>query len=76
MILILFIKKFQVVISGIAGRFPNSANITEFASNLYNKVDMVDDARKYDTWFITSKKNLKIFWAKYFICWLILRIFV
>lgn len=34
----------EIVISGISGRFPNSANVAEFASNLYNKVDMVDDA--------------------------------
>lgn len=33
----------EVVISGISGRFPNSANIAEFAYNLYNKIDMVDD---------------------------------
>lgn len=34
----------EIVISGISGRFPNSANVAEFANNLYNKVDMVDDA--------------------------------
>jgi fatty acid synthase len=34
----------EVVISGISGRFPNSANVAEFAHNLWNKVDMVDDA--------------------------------
>lgn len=33
----------EIVISGIAGRFPNSANVAEFAQNLYNKVDLVDD---------------------------------
>lgn len=33
----------EIVISGVAGRFPNSDNVAEFASNLYNKVDMVDD---------------------------------
>lgn len=33
----------EIVISGISGRFPNSDNISEFAYNLYNKVDMVDD---------------------------------
>jgi fatty acid synthase, animal type len=33
----------EIVISGISGRFPNSDNLTEFAFNLYNKVDMVDD---------------------------------
>lgn len=33
----------DVVISGIAGRFPNSDNVREFSYNLYNKVDMIDD---------------------------------
>jgi fatty acid synthase len=33
----------EIVISGISGRFPNSNNVADFASNLYNKVDMVDD---------------------------------
>lgn len=33
----------EIVISGISGRFPNSANMQEFANNLYNKIDMVDD---------------------------------
>jgi fatty acid synthase len=34
----------EVVISGISGRFPSSANVAEFAHNLYNKIDMVDDS--------------------------------
>jgi len=33
----------DVVISGISGRFPNSNNLHDFAANLYNKIDMVDD---------------------------------
>lgn len=33
----------EIVISGMSGRFPNSANIAEFSYNLYNKVDMVDE---------------------------------
>lgn len=28
----------EIVVSGISGRFPNSANIAEFSDNLYNKV--------------------------------------
>lgn len=32
-----------IVISGIAGRFPQSDNVREFAHNLYNKIDMVGD---------------------------------
>jgi fatty acid synthase len=34
----------EIVISGIAGRFPKSDNVAEFADNLYNKIDMVDDS--------------------------------
>lgn len=33
----------EIVISGIAGRFPNSNNMSEFSYNLYNKIDMVDE---------------------------------
>jgi fatty acid synthase, animal type len=33
----------EIVISGISGRFPSSRNMHDFAHNLYNKVDMVDD---------------------------------
>lgn len=33
----------DIVISGIAGRFPSSSNVLEFESNLFNKVDMIDD---------------------------------
>uniref|UniRef100_A0A182XBL3 Fatty acid synthase n=1 Tax=Anopheles quadriannulatus TaxID=34691 RepID=A0A182XBL3_ANOQN len=33
----------EIVISGIAGRFPNSDNVKEYGYNLFNKIDMVDD---------------------------------
>ena len=33
----------EIVISGVSGRFPNSNNMHDFAHNLYNKIDMVDD---------------------------------
>jgi fatty acid synthase len=33
----------QIVISGISGRFPKSANLHEFQHNLYNGVEMIDD---------------------------------
>lgn len=37
-----------IVISGIAGRYPNSNNVADFAHNLYNQVDMVDnDERRW-----------------------------
>lgn len=33
----------DIVISGMAGRFPSSRNVLEFESNLFKKVDMIDD---------------------------------
>ena len=33
----------EIVVSGIAGRFPNANSVADFAHNLYNKIDMVDD---------------------------------
>lgn len=35
---------FEIVVTGLAGRFPNSANVSELAHHLYNKIDMVDEA--------------------------------
>ncbi|KAG4070516.1 hypothetical protein HA402_012306, partial [Bradysia odoriphaga] len=34
----------DIVVTGISGKFPNSKNVAEFERNLYNKIDMVDDA--------------------------------
>jgi len=31
----------EIVISGIAGRFPNSDNMIQLRENLFNKVDLV-----------------------------------
>jgi fatty acid synthase len=39
----MFVGREEICISGISGRFPNSRNMSEFAYNLYNGVDMVDD---------------------------------
>jgi hypothetical protein len=39
-------KADDVVISGMAGRFPESENIYKFKENLYNKVDMVTEENK------------------------------
>lgn len=33
----------RIMISGVAGKFPNSDNVNEFAKNLYNKVDLTDE---------------------------------
>ncbi|KAK0159820.1 hypothetical protein PV327_010892 [Microctonus hyperodae] len=39
----------EIVISGIAGRFPDSDNIRHLQENLFNKVDLVtDDNRRWD----------------------------
>ncbi|XP_066594557.1 fatty acid synthase [Prorops nasuta] len=38
----------EVVISGIAGRFPDSDNVNHLKENLYNKVDLIsDDGRRW-----------------------------
>lgn len=38
----------EIVISGIAGRFPESDNMQHFQENLFNKVDLVtDDDRRW-----------------------------
>ena len=39
----------EVVVSGIAGAFPDSKNVTHFQDNLFNKFDMVnDDTRRWE----------------------------
>lgn len=39
----------EVVISGIAGRYPDSLNVKHFQENLFNKVDLVtEDNCRYD----------------------------
>lgn len=38
----------EIVISGIAGRFPESDNLKHFQENLMNKVDLItDDDRRW-----------------------------
>jgi acyl transferase domain-containing protein len=37
----------EIVISGIAGRFPKSANVAEFSDNLYNKVFKTDLSQNF-----------------------------
>jgi fatty acid synthase, animal type len=36
-------KSSPIVISGISGRFPKSRTLRDFADNLYNKIDTIDD---------------------------------
>lgn len=56
----------EIVISGVSGRFPSSRNMREFADNLYNKVDMVDDseARWRHTNPIIPKRSGKNQWNR------------
>lgn len=52
----------KIVISGIAGRFPNSRNVDHFSYNLYNKIDMVDDdERRYKHIKGISPRNGKVY---------------
>jgi fatty acid synthase len=44
----------DVVVTGIAGRFPKSRNVRELASNLFNKVNMTDDSD--DRWNSAAEK--------------------
>lgn len=38
----------EIVISGIAGRFPDSDDVKHFKENLFNKVDLIsDDDRRW-----------------------------
>lgn len=38
----------EVVISGLAGVYPDSDNVTDFANKLFNKVDLIsDDDRRW-----------------------------
>lgn len=40
----------DIVISGIAGRFPQSDNVKEFEMNLFDKVYMVNDSKDRIKW--------------------------
>ncbi|XP_018368925.1 PREDICTED: fatty acid synthase-like, partial [Trachymyrmex cornetzi] len=62
----------EIVISGIAGRFPNSDNMNQLRENLFNKIDLVKD---HDRWKIEHAEfscrtgtvnNIKKFDADFF----------
>ena len=40
----------DIVISGVGGRFPMSDNTDEFASNLFNNIDMITEDDKEERW--------------------------
>lgn len=53
----------EVVISGIAGRFPDSDNVKHFQENLFNKVDLVsEDGRRWKSGK-SMMKSLKKKWS-------------
>ena len=52
----------EIVISGIAGRFPDSDNIRHLKANLFNKIDLIsdDDRRwKLSEFLNNSNKSFK-----------------
>ena len=40
----------DIVISGVAGRFPLSNNIDEFSYNLFNNIDMITEDDNEERW--------------------------
>ncbi|KAL6435311.1 hypothetical protein ACFW04_005380 [Cataglyphis niger] len=42
--------KEEIVISGVAGRFPNSKNIKEFQDNLFNKMDLSSSDQRWSNY--------------------------
>ena len=55
----------QVVISGIAGKFPQSDNVGDFQKNLFDKVDCVTDASC--RWKISKYIRFFLVIIKYFV---------
>ena len=46
----LTVRKDEIVISGIGGRYPESDSLDEFRDNLFNNVDMISgDDRRWPT---------------------------
>ncbi|XP_070169898.1 fatty acid synthase-like [Polyergus mexicanus] len=63
----------EIVISGIAGRFPNSNNIKEFQDNLFNKIDLgSSDHQRWNNYIfempprIGKMNNIQKFDAEFF----------
>jgi len=46
----------EIVISGIAGRFPSSDNMNQLRENLFNKIDLV--RADHDRWGKGKNSNL------------------
>lgn len=60
----------EIVISGIAGRFPDSDDMRHFQDNLFNKVDLITkDDRRWNMgetilWYHVRKKRKNIYILK------------
>lgn len=54
----------EIVISGIAGRFPKSNNMKELQDNLMNKIDMI--TADGHGWKIGNRKKFYILYFKLF----------
>lgn len=53
----------EVVISGIAGAFPDSDNVQHFGENLLSKKDLIsDDDRR---WKLGTGRRLEILWLTF-----------
>lgn len=52
----------EIVISGIAGRYPDSHNVKELQDNLLNKVDLI--SRDYRRWKLGKKNHTIILFVK------------
>ena len=47
----------EIVISGVSGRYPESDSTDEFASNLYNGVEMISGENRRWPSGMTKKEN-------------------
>jgi len=55
----------EIVISGIAGRFPNSDNLKELKDNILNKMDLgTSDHNRWKNSNISSLQNTYLFYKK------------
>ena len=59
----------EIIISGIAGRFPNSDNMNQLRENLFNKIDLVRD---HSRWEIGIKLYLLLYIIFILYCYILL----
>ena len=65
----------DIVITGIAGCFPESENVYQFQDNLFNKVDMVteDDRRwKFGEFVLLLKTGMSFVWIYLFMVYVMM----